>query len=304
MTVPALVLRAPGTNCDAETAYALERAGATATTLHLMRLIERPALLDEARIVVIPGGFSFGDDLAAGRVFATRLTRALGGRLRDFAEGGGLILGICNGFQVLLRTGLLEPATVPASVPGATASLSSSAPATGYGPGWDTAGQASSGTQRNVSFTESEVPAATLTWNTSGRYTDRWVHLRTVAGHRCVVLAGIDRLELPIAHAEGRFVVRDEPTAAALDDAGQLVLRYVEPELAGTGQAGPGLPYNPNGSTRNVAGLCDATGRIFGLMPHPERYLDRLHHPRWTRGEGRDPGDGLQLFVNAVEHFA
>ena len=284
MPTTALVLRAPGTNCDAETAFALEKAGAVCERLHIMRLIDDPGRLDQAQILVIPGGFSFGDDLAAGRVFAARLTALLGDRLRQFADRGGLILGICNGFQVLLRTGLLEPAVATATVRTV---------------------ETSSEPHRAASDL---TPAATLTWNTSGRYVDRWVHLKTTPGHRCVFLTGIEYLEMPIAHAEGRFVFRDEATLAAMETAGQLPLRYTDPmpstgtsTVAGGGHA---LASNPNGSMANVAGLCDPTGRVFGLMPHPERYLDRLHHPRWTRGEGRDPGDGFQLFVNAVTFFA
>jgi phosphoribosylformylglycinamidine synthase len=129
------------------------------------------------------------------------------------------------------------------------------------------------------------------------------VRLQT-RGAKSVFLAGIQSMYLPVAHAEGKFVTRDAATLKALDDAGQLVLRYRRLDAA-DGDPGGVVPYpdNPNGSMGNTAGICDATGRVLGLMPHPERHLDRTHHPRWTRGEGCSPGDGLQVFVNAVRYF-
>jgi phosphoribosylformylglycinamidine synthase len=142
-------------------------------------------------------------------------------------------------------------------------------------------------------------PAATLTWNDSGRFIDRWVRLR-VDGEKCVFLRGIESLELPIAHAEGKFVARDSQVLDALDSGGQLVLRYT----GRNGEADPSSPDNPNGSQRHVAGLCDASGRVLGLMPHPERNLDPTHHPNWTRRAARQAGDGLRVFQNAVEYFA
>lgn len=138
-----------------------------------------------------------------------------------------------------------------------------------------------------------DEPIATLTLNDSGKFEDRWVNLQ-VAGDKCVFLRGIEQMYLPIAHAEGKFVARDEATLNRLDAGGQLVLRYtLEP-----GQKSEGaVPYpaNPNGAQLNVAGLCDETGRVFGLMPHPERHIHPTHHPRWTR-EQRDRGDGLAVF--------
>lgn len=269
MTKPRiLILRAPGTNCDGETAYAFERAGGLAERVHVNRLLESPALVGQYQVLCLPGGFSYGDDLGAGRILGSQIQHHLAGRLADFREQGGLVLGICNGFQILMKSGLLLP---PAAAGG---------------------------------------PQATLTWNRSGRFEDRWIDLR-VAGSKCVFFAGIERMYLPVAHAEGQFVARDAETLRRLDAAGQLVLRYAPPAGATPAADGPAanaaeilpFPINPNGSLANVAGLCDDTGRVCGLMPHPERHIDRTHHPRWTRGEGRPEGDGLAVFKNAVRYF-
>lgn len=247
-----LILRAPGTNCDTETAYAFQCAGGLPDVLHLNRFLEAPRLAADYQVLCIPGGFSYGDDVAAGRIFANQLRRHLGDVLQEFHATGKLILGICNGFQVLVKSGLLDT-------------------------------------------DDAQGPAASLAWNASGRFLDRWVHLRT-EGSNCVFLAGIERMFLPIAHAEGQFVVRDEESLAQLEQAGQLALRYVAD--------GAEDDYNPNGSMADVAGICDATGRVFGLMPHPERHIDPTHHPQWTRLPRREEGDGLALFRNAVRYFS
>lgn len=239
-----LVLRAPGSNCDGETAFAFERAGGAADIVHLNRWLESPSLAGHYQVLCIPGGFSYGDDVAAGRIFANQFRHHLAEVLAIFRDAGKLILGVCNGFQVLIKSGLLDSD--------------------------DDAGQ-----------------GATLTWNASGRFLDRWVTLRGV-GDRCVFLSGIERMELPIAHAEGQFRGRDASALDRLERAGQLVLRYVD---------------NPNGAERDVAGMCDTTGRVFGLMPHPERFVDGTQHPQWTRRPPRAEGDGLQLFRNAVRYF-
>jgi phosphoribosylformylglycinamidine synthase subunit PurQ / glutaminase len=248
----AIVLRAPGTNCDEETAAAWERAGAVAETWHIGRLLETPHALVGFHLLTIPGGFSYGDDLGAGRIFATRLGTVLGDALRRFHDRGGLILGICNGFQVLVRAGLL---------PG------------GPKPG-----------------------AAALTHNDSGHYESRWVRMAPCSALSPFVTPD-SPIELPVGHGEGKFVVSDPSTLSALEAAGQIVLRYVDEN----GRPTQAYPANPNGSTDAVAGVCDPTGRIFGLMPHPDRYLDPFHHPRWTRrAPDREP-DGLRIFRNAVE---
>jgi len=257
-----LILRAPGTNCDRETAYAFESAGAKTELMHINRLLEQPELFGRFQILCIPGGFSYGDDVAAGRILANQIQHHLSEPMARFKDEGKLILGICNGFQVLIKSSvLLDPDP-----------------------------------QRGAQ--------ATLTWNDSGRYEDRWVQVG-VEGSRCVFLRGIEAMYLPIAHAEGKFVTRDDEVLASLKSQGQLVLRYRAlpgTEVEGNGQVP--FPDNPNGSMANVAGVCDESGRVLGLMPHPERHIDHTHHPRWTRGQGQQPGDGMQLFLNAVAYFA
>lgn len=266
MAVPrVLVLRAPGTNCDHETAHAFTRCGATAVRSHLFRLLEQPSLLEQAQILCIPGGFSYGDDVGAGAIFGTQLRTRLADGLRAFVDAGKLVLGICNGFQVLMRSGLLP---------------------------------------RGVSASEDAAPEATLTWNASGRYTDRWVHT-TVPETRCVFLKGLSRLDLPVAHAEGRIVPRTAETVAAWRGAGQIALQYADPHTGRSSDEALPSPVNPNGSFANIAGLCDPTGRVFGLMPHPERHMDATQHPQWTRRD-IDPaaeGDGLAIFRNGVRYF-
>lgn len=261
-----LVLRAPGTNCDEETAYAFERAGATTERVHVNRLIENPALKDRYQILCVPGGFSYGDDIAAGRILATRMRRHLSDLVDAFVHGQGdrLVLGICNGMQVLMRLGVLT---------------------------------------ENVTAAGDEEPA-TLTWNNHGRFEDRWVHLAT-SGQQCAFLRGIDQMYLPMAHAEGKFVARNQAVLDELRDAGRLCLRYAENESSGVQEERLEFPANPNGADANVAGVCDATGRVFGLMPHPERHIDATQHPYWTRRKQQPPaGDGLAMFENAVSWFA
>ena len=253
-----LILRAPGTNCDRETAFAFEQAGATTELLHVNRLLESPSLFEKFQILCLPGGFSYGDDVAAGRILANQIQHHLADQMQAFKEAGKLILGICNGFQILIKSGVLLPNTPDGAAP------------------------------------------ATLTWNDSGKFEDRWVEL-AAPGEKCVFLRGIERMYLPIAHAEGKFVTKDDAVFAQLEAAGQTALRYRRLD----GQDGD-VPYpdNPNGSMGNVAGVCDETGRVFGLMPHPERHIDPTHHPRWTREAPKEEGDGLAVFRNAVQYFA
>jgi len=258
-----LILRAPGTNCDVETAFAFERAGARAERVHVNRLREEPGLCGRFQILCVPGGFSYGDDVAAGKILAVQVEQYLAEQMAGFKTAGKLILGICNGFQVVMKSGvLLEPEP-------------------GLG------------------------PPATLTWNDSGRFEDRWTRLG-VDGRESVFLRGVETLYLPVAHGEGKFVTRDAEALAQLEAAGQLVLRYLPLDRTTPADKAAPVPYpaNPNGSQANVAGVCDATGRVLCLMPHPERHVDPTHHPRWTRGEAGPEGDGMAIFRNAVEYFA
>ncbi len=260
MTKPkVLILRAPGTNCDLETAHAFEMAGADVSRIHIQQLVERPMWASKYQVLCIPGGFSYGDDIAAGRILATELQTSLSDTLAQFVEEDRLVLGICNGFQVMMRLGIFFDAPP-------------------------------------------ERPSATLTWNNQGRFEDRWVHLK-VSHDTCPFLKDIDTMYLPIAHAEGRFVMRDDETADSLEEAGRLVLRYTDEAGQVSADQLP-FPANPNGAQRNVAGLCDESGRIFGLMPHPERHLFATHHPFWTRRETQpEHGDGFKIFQNAVAFF-
>jgi phosphoribosylformylglycinamidine synthase I len=250
-----LILRAPGANCDQEAQFAFEQAGAVAEPLHINRLRENPKLLLQYQIMTIPGGFTYGDDVAAGKILAVQLQHFLGDAMRAFRDKERLILGICNGFQVLLKAGMIVPPDID------------------------------------------EGPTATLAHNANGKFEDRWIHLEATPG-RCPFLKGYKRLHLPIAHGEGNFICKQEWILKGLFQAGQVVLRYVN----ANGLPGK-FPVNPNGSQGDVAGVCDPTGRVLGLMPHPERHVVPTQHPQWTRHGLASEGDGLRLFRNAVEFF-
>ncbi|HNY79522.1 MAG: phosphoribosylformylglycinamidine synthase I [Sedimentisphaerales bacterium] len=252
--VRALVLRAAGVNCDMETRHALELAGAEADRIHVNRLIEDKSLLDRYHILVFPGGFSYGDDVAAGRILANQIVHHLADPIRRFIDDGKLVLGICNGFQVLVKMGVL--------------------------PG-------------NGAFKQEQV---TITYNDSGKFEDRWVHLLPQT-NRCVFIEPQRQIYLPVAHGEGKVVTADAATLERLKSEGFIAYKYVGPD----GEEGP-YPINPNGSVESIAGLTDSTGRVLGLMPHPERFVRRTQHPHWTRlGEDLDP-DGIKIFRNAVRY--
>ena len=252
MATNALILRAAGTNCDEETEHAFRLVSAETERLHVNRVAERPDVLEAAQIVVIPGGFTYGDDVAAGAVLANELTTRLAEPLHRFVERGGLVLGICNGFQVLVKTGLL--------------------------PGWD-----------------GDTTALTLTDNLSGKFEGRWVTIRP-GSTRCVYTSGMDGpICLPVAHAEGRLTASSEGVLDRLESQEQVAFRYV-----GSDGGPAGYPDNPNGADRDIAGICDPSGRVLGLMPHPERHVHPTHHPQWTRREPSAEGDGLQIFRNAL----
>ncbi|MCL4110373.1 UNVERIFIED_CONTAM: hypothetical protein GTU68_027764 [Idotea baltica] len=225
-------------------------AGATSERIHLFRLLENPDLLKDFQILCIPGGFSYGDDIGAGVIFSRQLRGQLNDAMREFLQADKLVLGICNGFQTILKAGLLM-----------------------------------------------RRDQITLTWNNSGRYTDRWVKLK-VAGSNSVFMKDMDEFEVPIAHAEGRIAVSDDSVLQQLRSNQQISLCYWNDEASILPE-----PCNPNGSLANIAGLSDETGRVLGLMPHPERYLFATQHPQWTRRELRGDGEGLKLFTNAVGYF-
>jgi phosphoribosylformylglycinamidine synthase subunit PurQ / glutaminase len=253
----ALVLTGYGINTDYETAHAfnLPAVGGEGVRVHLNDLIAAPQMLRDYQILAIPGGFSFGDDIASGKVLAVMLRARLFEPLRTFVERGRLVLGICNGFQVLVKLGLLP----------------------------DLEGVC----RQDV----------TLTFNDSGRFEDRWVYLRVNAASKCIFTMGVDRVYLPVRHGEGKFIPRDTSTLETLDARGCIAMRYVDRD----GQLA-GYPWNPNGSVANIAGICDTSGRVFGLMPHPEAYQHLTNHPRWTREPVPPEGMGVQIFRNAVAY--
>lgn len=248
MSVKALVLRTAGTNCDQESAEALRLAGAEPETAHINDLISNKRTLDGIQILIIPGGFSYGDDIAAGKILANELRYKLQATLKPFVEQGHKVIGICNGFQVLVKAGYL--------------------------PGNDTLAQ-----------------TVTLTNNDSGRFQCHWVQLRREKS-ACEWLNRTDsEWDLPIAHGEGKFMTQDAATLDALEKKGQVVFRY-----RGT---------NPNGSVRAIAGICNTQGNVVGLMPHPERHVDRTQHPEWTHSrEQKAEPVGLQFFKAAVADSA
>ncbi len=250
-----LVLRAPGINCERETAHAFERAGATCEFLHVKRLRKEPSRLDGFQILAFPGGFAYGDDIAAGRVLAHELRRSIGDHLLGFVERGGLVLGICNGFQALVRLGLL--------------------PRTAAGP---------------------LVQEVSLAHNLSDRYECRWVTL-TTGPNRCVFLPDDLTIHVPAAHGEGRIEVADPQSLDHLEAEGYVAFRYVDENRSPT----EAYPLNPNGSPRGIAGLTDVTGRVLGLMPHPDRAYEAFHAPRWRSAVPAGPPDGMTIFRAMVD---
>jgi phosphoribosylformylglycinamidine synthase len=261
-----LVLTGFGINCDYETGTAFERAGAVSERVHVNDLIDGWRKMSDYQILAFPGGFSYGDDIRSGKVLANKVFTNLAEPLRKFIEDGKLIIGICNGFQVMVNLGLI-----------------------------------------------SDLPATkleqrlTLTYNDSYRYEDRWVTLRGVSD-KCIFTRGIEIIYLPVAHGEGKFFADDE-TIGRIEKNGQVALRYV---LSNGERASRSFPANPNGSLNDIAGASDSTGRVFGMMPHPERHMEFTNHPRWTaikerlKREGRpipEEGEGMKIFRNAVDYF-
>jgi phosphoribosylformylglycinamidine synthase len=256
MTPKVLVLTGYGINCDMELAHAFKLAGADAERVHLTDLINGTKKLSDFHILALPGGFSFGDDIASGKVLANMLKYNLGEQIQEFIDAGKLIIGICNGFQAMVKMGLL--------------------------PAFD------------GDYAAQEV---TLTFNDSGRFEDRWVHLKANKNSKCVFTRGIGGIYLPVRHGEGKFVAKNPQTLSRLKKNNQVVFQYVNEE-----ESLAGYPFNPNGSVENIAGICDETGRVFGMMPHPEAFQHRTNHPRWTREELPEEGAGVAIFRNAVEY--
>ncbi|MBN1383387.1 MAG: phosphoribosylformylglycinamidine synthase I [Elusimicrobia bacterium] len=256
--VNVIVLKTAGTNNDLETAQGFRLAGADADIVHINKLLRNEVNIkkSEYKILAIPGGFSYGDDISAGKIFANKLKYKLEKGITEFAKSGKLIIGICNGFQVLVKSGLLP-------------------------------------------FTDGNQ-SATLTYNDSGKFECRWVYLKTMrnaeSGTRNFWVKGLPEIiQLPVAHGEGKFVCYKN-AGDLIKRRGLIVFKYVDEY----GEE-KGYPYNPNGSFDNIAGITNTEGNIFGLMPHPERFAIKYHHPFWTRNKNTEPY-GLQILKNAVNY--
>jgi phosphoribosylformylglycinamidine synthase len=266
--VRALVLTGFGINCQDELAAAYRLAGAEANIVHFNELLAGQASIRGYDVVNFPGGFSFGDDLGAGKALANKMRfcklasgRTLLDEIADHLKAGGFVLGICNGFQILVKSGLLP----------------------------------------NVGGTfEQEV---SLIVNDSGKFEDRWVHCRAGQPVKTPFLKDVDILALPVRHKEGKLVVRDDAIRAAILEQGLCALRYCD----AAGNIATEYPALPNGAEWSCAALTDPTGHVLGMMPHPEAYLSIYNHPDWTRRReaagGNEDGEGLRVFRNIVEHI-
>jgi len=273
MPVRALVLTGYGLNCDYETDYSLKLSGAESHRLHVNELIHggksgSQSVLDDYHILVFDGGFSWGDDHGAGVLLASKLKFNMGEKIEAFTQQGKLIIGICNGFQVLVNLGLL--------------------------PGFE------------GNYQERRVA---LIGNDRGNFINTWVNLKMNPESPCVFTRGLSHMELTVRHGEGKFYASAEDIDLLFSH-GQVVAQYANEK---GDEARGQWPMNPNGSLRDIAGICDPTGRIFGLMPHPEAFNHHTNHPDWTRRreallrQGKSieslEGDGIQIFRNAVEYI-
>ena len=249
----ALVLNGFGINCPTETAYAINSVGGHAEIRHITEFLEKPAILDEYNLFVIPGGFSFGDDIGSGKVLANKLKYLARDAISEYIKQKKLILGICNGFQVLVKMGILPEPDFEQKV--------------------------------------------TLTYNESGKFEDRWIKLKVNKNSPSVFTKDLDEISLPIRHGEGRFIPATKEVLDNIIKNNLHVMQYVNK----VGAFG-GYPHNPNGSVLNLAAMCDPSGQILGIMPHPEAYNERTNHPCWSSGFG-STGRGLALFRNAITYI-
>ncbi|MBN1837380.1 MAG: phosphoribosylformylglycinamidine synthase subunit PurQ [Spirochaetales bacterium] len=286
-----LVVTGDGLNCERETALAFELGGGDPELVHISDMLRRERRLGEFEILALIGGFSNGDHLGAGTVQASRFRHRLRDDLEEFVRSGRPVIGICNGFQTLVKMGLL---------PGLAREGAEDREGGADSEGGRGGAAAAGGARFRPAWWERSV---TITANDSGHFEDRWVHLGVEASTPCVWTSGLERLFLPVRHGEGKFLTREPGLLEHLEGAGQVVLRYVDPE-GGPTQL---YPWNPNGSMGAVAGICDPGGTVLGLMPHPEAYLSPYNHPSWTRpvavgGELPQEGEGVALFRNAVRH--
>ncbi|MDR3111593.1 MAG: phosphoribosylformylglycinamidine synthase I [Elusimicrobiota bacterium] len=251
--IKVLVLRTAGTNCDYETQVAFELCKAKADRVHVNELIEDKNKIFEYNILALPGGFSYGDDIASGKILANEIKYQLKDTLQKFAINGNPIIGICNGFQVLVKMGLLpDPHTFEQTT--------------------------------------------TLSHNDSNKFECRWIYLQTQKDSNCLWTKNLpDVINLPIAHGEGKFIPKDKNVLDELNKQSQVVFRYCDRN----GNT-PQYPLDPNGSIEQIAGICNKKGNIFGLMPHPERYIFSLQHPLKESAKEQF-GWGKFIFQNAVD---
>ncbi len=263
--VKAIVLTGYGINCEEETAFAFRKAGAQAEIVHVNDLIAKPKKLADAQIFAFPGGFSYGDDTGSGNALANKIRNNIWDGIVEFIEAQKLILGICNGFQVITNLGILP-------------------------------GVENRQAQRKVA----------LSHNNTARYECRWVSLKAFS-KKCAFTKGIDSIGMPVAHAEGKFTA-SEPVLKELNESNQVVFRYTKEDKLAKEE----FPFNPNGSAEDIAGICDKSGRILGMMPHPERNIFFTQQPDWTmqkeklKRQGKEIPEesaGLKIFKNAVEYF-
>lgn len=266
--VKSIILAGNGINCEMEMAHACKLGGADVVDIvYIYDLLSGEVKLDDYHFLNLPGGFLDGDDLGSAKATAHRLKHArISGSGESLEEGilrfireGKLILGVCNGFQLMVKSGLI--------------------PGLGGNYGNQT---------------------VTLTFNDSGRFEDRWVYLKVNPASPSIFTKGLKGLYFPVRHGEGNFIPRDEEVLAELIRKNLVTLQYSDPEYHGPKME---YPLNPNGSISAIAGICDETGRLFGLMPHPEAYLYSVNHPRWTREKVPEEGMGLAFFRNAVDYI-
>jgi len=276
--VKTLILTGYGLNCDNETAYAFELAGAQVTRVHINSLVDGSAVLDDFKIMVFGGGFSWGDDHGAGVIQAVRMKTNIGENILEFIDKGNLVVGICNGFQTLVDKGNL----VVGICNGFQTLVN-----IGLLPGLDN---------------DYKKRTVALTFNDCGNFIDNWVTLKVNPKSPCIFTKGLDKLEFPVRHGEGKFY-SDSKTIERLVENNQIAVRYAMPD------GKPAEGKFPN----DIAGICDPSGRIFGLMPHPEAYNHFTNHPDWTRNKEKEkrskaktgPGStiGISIFKNAVDYI-
>jgi phosphoribosylformylglycinamidine synthase I len=257
MRPKALILQARGSNRDLDAIEALNLAGADATGIPLNTLRMKKTLLSEFQLLVIPGGFSYADALGAGKLLALDFASYFADEISDFIESGKPAIGICNGFQALVKSGIL-PSTIKKGV---------------------------------------KEDGATLTFNAQGRFECRWVTLKPIS-QTCIWTNGLNELiECPVAHGEGNFQIAEHFPLSSFLEHDQIALIYTHSN--GSPSNGK-YPYNPNGSIRDIAGICNPQGNVLGLMPHPENHIHSYQHPQWMRGVNHH--SGLELFKNGVKY--